>query len=406
MTASINNVLDTLGEKALATLISADGYEIAVHQQLDATVRQQWLTLFSTLKAPTLFQHIAWHDAFLASRYDRAAQGQTLFVIVSRAGEVVALLPLCYRNSRRYGLPVRSVELLFPTDMGVRDLLVRDDADGALILDAVLKHALPRAGFGWDVAELSDLTATSSAFRAFEQMPTRRKLAIYHHDSNRLKSVSERSQCFSTVSKSHIKKTKRKRKSLDALGTVECELITDPAAIPQALELFIELEDSGWKGSAGEKTSLRHDLPQKAFYEALIANPAPALNCCMALMRLDGVPIAANLCTRTGDTLWMLKITYADQHHDYSPGNLLLMHLLEHFAEDNGIDYISFITGGEWTLRWRPEQVPVFHCEIYGNTATGWIQCAITKAIDYARQIKHRRTAASPPSANESAELS
>lgn len=395
MTASVNNMPGTFCKNSHETSISAGGYEIAVHQQLDATVRQQWLTLLANLKSPTLFQHIAWHEAFLTSRYDRAAQGQTLFVVVSRAGEIVALLPLSYRTSRRYGLPVRIVELLFPTDMGVRDLLVRDDIDGGAILTAVFKLALPRAGFSWDVAKLSDLTATSTAFRAFEQMPTRRKLAIYHHDSNRLKSVSERSQCFSTVSKSHIKKTKRKRKSLDALGKVECELITDPAAMPQALELFIELEDAGWKGSAGEKTSLRHDLPQKAFYEALIGNPGPALSCCMALMRLDGVPIAANLCTHTGDTLWMLKITYADQHHDYSPGNLLLMHLLEHFAEDNGIEYISFITGGEWTLRWRPEQVPVYHCETYGNTANGWIQCAITKAIDYARQIKHRRAAAS-----------
>src|SRR5690606_15882678 len=159
-----------------------------------------------------------------------------------------------------------------------------DDASGGEILDAVLNEALPRAGFRWDIAELSDLTTTSAAYTAFAGYPGR-KLTVYHHDSNRLKCAHERSQCFAHVSKSHVKKTKRKRKNLDALGSVEFELITDSAAMPQALQLFVDLENAGWKGA--EKTSLHHDLPQKAFYESLITNSTPSLNCCMAVMRLN-----------------------------------------------------------------------------------------------------------------------
>src|SRR5690606_39286911 len=98
----------------------------------------------------------------------------------------------------------------------------------------------------------------------------------------------------------------------------------------------------------GWEASPQHDLPQRALYDSLVATPAPALSCCIAIMRLNGKPIAANLCARTGDTLWMLKITYADGLQDYSPGNLMLLYLLEYFADDNGIEYISFITGGEW----------------------------------------------------------
>src|SRR5690606_26799495 len=125
--------------------------------------------------------------------------------------------------------------------------------------------------------------------------------------------------------------------------------------------------------------------PQKVFYESLIANNTPALNCCMAVMRLNGKPIAANLCTRTGDTLWMLKITYADDLQDYSPGNLMLLYLLEYFAEDRGIEYISFITGGEWTWRWHPERQNVFCCTAYTNTVFGYSQMLIEETLNWLR---------------------
>ncbi len=363
--------------------------DITVHDTLNEIVHAFWLDLLASLHAPTLFQHPAWHEAFIASRYQAEEHGQLLFVTVTQGGQPNALLPLSYRKGRRFGLPARIVELMFPTDMGVRDFPIRDDIDAGTLLHTVLTKALPQAGYPWDIAELNDLVTGSAAFHAFQQLKGLRKLSVYHHDSNQLKCSSEPSQPFAHVSKSHIKKTQRKRKNFDALGSVNFELVTDFAVLPQALDLFIELENAGWKGSAGEKTSLHHDLPQKAFYESLIDHSAPNLRACFAILRLDSKPVAVNLCTRTGDTLWMLKITYADDLHDYSPGNLILLHLLEQFAGDTDTKYISFITGGEWTLRWHPEQLPVANTDLFAGTLRGQLLARMGFAKQEARRIKH-----------------
>ncbi len=369
-----------------AVLTSLQALHAALYTSIDDTLRQQWRALFETLQQKTLFQHIAWHEAFIAGQYRPELHGQLLYATVSRAGQTIAVVPLSYRKGRRYGLPTRIIELLHPTDMGVRDLAIHEDVDSRAVLDTILQ-ALPNAGYTWDIAELADAAANSYAYRVFAAAAGP-KLSVYHHDSNRLKSVGGRDQCFSLISKSHIKKTKRKRKHMEALGKVAYELITDPAALPQAFEIFLDVEDSSWKGSDGKKTSLRHDIPQKMFYESLLGNPAPGLNCCAVVMRLDGKPVAAKLCTRTGDTLFMLKISYDDRYQEHSPGNLLLLYALEEFSEDPSIDYISFITGGEWTLRWNPERVPVYQCSIFNRNAMGMFIAALAYSENTVRKIK------------------
>jgi CelD/BcsL family acetyltransferase involved in cellulose biosynthesis len=120
-------------------------------------------------------------------------------------------------------------------------------------------------------------------------------------------------------------------------------------------------------------------------------------------MRLDGKPIAVNLCTRTGNTLWMLKITYADDLQEHSPGNLILLYLLDHFAEVPDIEYISFITGGEWTWRWGPEKQPVLFCSLFNKSLLGIAGAALEHARDKLRRVKRQLKSAlkAPPKSSD-----
>ncbi len=383
------------------TYRSAD-FTVAFGRELNQQVRNHWQNLLTSIQNPTLFQHPAWHEAFLHSHYDATSCGQLLFACISANDKPAALVPLLIRRTKRLGLSIRVVELMFNTDMGVRDFPIADDVDGSQLLTMLLYQALPAAAIQWDVALLPDLAENSPAYRAFQRL-NHSKLAVYHHDSNRLRCGDEFAKPFAHISKSHAKKTQRKRKNLDTLGQVECELINGPAALAQALAQYVELENASWKGSAGECTSLHHDHPQKTFYESLMTNAAPLLNGCITVMRLDGKPIAINVCTRAGDTLWMLKITYDDSLQQYSPGNLMLLHLLEYFAGDEKIKYISFITGGDWTLRWRPECTPIYQCSIFNQTPAGLAILAQGKIIGLLRRVKHRlRKNNHPSDVNES----
>jgi len=363
--------------------------KVTLHAALNETLRDQWQQLFAGLTQKNLFQHSAWQQAFIDGRYQPEKHGKLIFAVALQSGQPVAIVPLMYRFERRYGLPVRVIELMHPTDMGVRDLPIADGADIKNIIDTILHKTLPAAGYRWDVAEIKGAVENSTAHRTF-QAAAGFKIAAYDHDSNRLKSVAGRDQCFSLISKSHIKKTKRKRKHFEALGKVDYELITAPEDLPRAYEIFLSIEDSGWKGSQGLKTSLRNDIPQKRFYESMIANTAPELNFCAIILRLNDEPIAAKLCTKTGNTLFMLKISYDDRYQEHSPGSLLLLYVLEQFSEDEQVDYISFVTGQEWTWRWSAERQPVFSCLVFNSTAIGLLIAAAKHAKAFACGIEEK----------------
>jgi CelD/BcsL family acetyltransferase involved in cellulose biosynthesis len=380
-----------ISKPAPAPITRCGQFAITLHDWLDHAVAAHWHAVLKAIRNPTLFQHIAWHQAFLDSRYDRNIHGRVVIAVAHWQEQAAAVVPLLIRKSRRYGLPVRLVELMFPTDMGVRDLPVADNIDAVELLRAVLYEALPAAGIRWDNAQFPDLVKGSTAFRVLDNLQCAGKLVAYHHDSNRLQCGATREQPFAYLSKSHIKKTRRKRKGLDELGAVTFELITEAESVLAALETYIELENAGWKGSRGKRTSLFHDQPQQAFYRSLMANQTPLLNPCVAILRLDGKPIAINLCTLTGETLWMLKITYTEALQDYSPGNLILLELLEHFAANQQVRYISFITGGEWTWRWGPERQPTMIYTTFRPTLAGIAVGTADKLIHMLKMLKQKR---------------
>jgi hypothetical protein len=116
----------------------------------------------------------------------------------------------------------------------------------------------------------------------------------------------------------------------------------------------------------------------------------PGLQPSVALLKLNDVTIAVNLCIRAGNTLYMLKICYDDNYQEHSPGNLLLLRLLERYANDADIHYISFITGGDWTHRWSPERIPVYYCWLYNKTFAGLLVGTLARIKNGLRKIKHR----------------
>jgi hypothetical protein len=97
----------------------------------------------------------------------------------------------------------------------VRDLPL----DAADVLPLSLPKALTHANIRWDVLELADLAADSNALRAFDASTGWTRLAIYHHDSNRLHSLpGQGDECFAHIAKDHLKKNPQEMAQAGATG--------------------------------------------------------------------------------------------------------------------------------------------------------------------------------------------
>jgi CelD/BcsL family acetyltransferase involved in cellulose biosynthesis len=151
--------------------------------------------------------------------------------------------------------------------------------------------------------------------------------------------LSDRTRAFATR-ESGIKKSGSTRKKLRqdwnrlaAEGAVEVVNDRDPRAVRDAFEAFLLMEQKSWKGANG--TALLSSETDARFVRAFIAALADDGSASVALLRLDGQAIAAQVVLYCGRMAYTWKTAYDAAHDKHSPGAVLIDRLAEQlFAGD------------------------------------------------------------------------
>ena len=140
--------------------------------------------------------------------------------------------------------------------------------------------------------------------------------------------LSENARPFATK-ESGLKRSGSTRKKLrqdwnrvSALGTVNVVNDRTAAAAEQAFESFLALEKASWKGAQG--TALLSDPRDAAFVRRLFQGLAAERNASVALLRVDGEAIAAQVLMYCGATAYTWKTAFNAEYSKYSPGALLI----------------------------------------------------------------------------------
>ena len=119
------------------------------------------------------------------------------------------------------------------------------------------------------------------------------------------------------------KKLRQDWNRLSALGgTVDVVNDRTPDGARQAFESFLTLEKASWKGARG--TALLSDPQDAAFVRQLFQNLAAQHNASVALLRVDGEAIAAQVLMYCGTMAYTWKTAFDAKYSKYSPGTLLI----------------------------------------------------------------------------------
>jgi CelD/BcsL family acetyltransferase involved in cellulose biosynthesis len=118
------------------------------------------------------------------------------------------------------------------------------------------------------------------------------------------------------------KKLRQDWNRLSALGTVDVVNDRSPEGAGQAFETFLALEKASWKGAQG--TALLSDPRDAAFVRRLLQGLADGHNASVALLRVDGEVIAAQVLMYCGTTAYTWKTAFDAKYGKYSPGTLLI----------------------------------------------------------------------------------
>jgi hypothetical protein len=141
------------------------------------------------------------------------------------------------------------------------------------------------------------------------------------------------------LSSSTRKKLRQHRRKLSEKGALTSAVATEPEAVRQALEEFLAMEASGWKGREG--TALVSNEGDAAFMRGAMAALAGHGNAAVHSIRLDGKPISMQLVARAGGAAFTWKTTYDEAFYDFSPGMLLLEDYTAAFLADKSIAFVD-----------------------------------------------------------------
>mgnify|MGYP001496408257 CR=1 FL=1 len=318
----------------------------------------------------------AWYQAELECLENT---NTVFFVALYDGGRLFAVLPLerVFLRKGRLSLPV--VQLFYPNEMGVNDVLAdRPLAPYRKLLQATLRRELSFFAFiRWQCVLENGC--------AIGLLPPEKKPRITHASK-----YIDFSQGFTTFWDSYSSKFRKgllkKLRKAEEQGELRLVCATTTEDLPQAFEDFLTVEDSGWKGERG--TSIKKQPKKLAFYRHLLKEYGERGICQINILYSKDVPIAAQFGVRVGRRLFLLKIGFREDYAAVSPGYLVLYKLVEESAARGEIDSVSFVTGVNWIDRWHPRHldVGIFYL---GNGS--WLSDIIVTGLVAAIEIRERR---------------
>lgn len=132
-----------------------------------------------------------------------------------------------------------------------------------------------------------------------------------------------------------LKELRRQRNRLAEHGAVSFVVARRASEVAAALETFLRLEASGWKGQRG--TALGQDEGDAAF----IRRAAPALaavgQCEIVTLRTGDTPVAAAIVLRHQNRAFYFKLGVDERFAKFSPGVQLTLDLTRHLCADPDI---------------------------------------------------------------------
>lgn len=135
-----------------------------------------------------------------------------------------------------------------------------------------------------------------------------------------------------SIGKNHRRDYRRLWRRLAETGTLEYRIATDQASVLNALEDFLKLEISGWKGKSG--TAFLNNQQHAEFIRKAVSNLAAHNLVRIHMLTLDSRSVASLIVFIDRDQAWTWKTAYDEALRAFSPGVLLMIEVLKNHLEN------------------------------------------------------------------------
>ena len=142
--------------------------------------------------------------------------------------------------------------------------------------------------------------------------------------------------------RSRYKDLHRRQRRLAERGLLTVDVVTTGPGMTGAVEEFLALEKSGWKGEAGTALACRPE--HEAFARSLFAEGGGPVGVRADILRLYGRPLAISLALVVGRTAYLLKTAFDETARSSAPGLVLETEIVRAMHETAFCDRLDSAT--------------------------------------------------------------
>jgi CelD/BcsL family acetyltransferase involved in cellulose biosynthesis len=290
-----------------------------------------WRTLSERAIEPNGYYLPDWELAINASAQGRG--GALALGSWNDTGELTGLLPVI-SMWRAYRIPLPALVSADPYGTLSTPLLDRDHAEAAAA--EIMHHARQAGAHALILRDTSLDGAAMTAFAAVLRRDGIKPRVLQSHVRAALDATRDADELLhEALGHKKLKELRRQRNRLADHGRVDVDIARAPGDVTAAIETFLKLEASGWKGKRG--TALVQDDGDAAFIRRATSALAANGQCEIVTLRAGAVPVAAAIVLRHQDRAFYFKLGVDERFAKFSPGVQLTLELTRHLCADPAI---------------------------------------------------------------------
>jgi CelD/BcsL family acetyltransferase involved in cellulose biosynthesis len=236
----------------------------------------------------------------------------------------------------------------------------------------------PMAFVGFD--SLTDDGPVRDALRASIEDEGGGELRVDAHERAALRRRATGHDYPSLKAKQRHELARKRRRLEDELGA-PLQMV-DRAEDPEAVDEFLELEASGWKGRLG--TALASVELDAQFFRAVCRSFRGLGRLHLLSLQASGERVAMACNVRAGDGVFCLKTAFDERWRRYSPGAQLMHNHVSWFHEEEGATWMDSCVepGNELVNRLWPDRRRIVTVALPARSPTGHLaRTAITAGV-------------------------
>jgi CelD/BcsL family acetyltransferase involved in cellulose biosynthesis len=347
-----------------------------------------WRDLATRAVEPNPF----FEPEFLLPAAAALAPGEVSLAIVEDAGGTWTGAAPVRRVRRWRKLRIPTLELWTNMYSGLEVPLVDRDAVGP----GVEALVVALRGRGTPLVAMTQIPADGPYAAALGEAIGAEPLVVDRYERAALRRRTEPTYLLEAMSKKRRHELARLRRGLEKDHEVVSE---DRGGDPAAVEDFLRLEASGWKGREG--TALASDPAHADFFREMCAGFAASGRLEMLSLSADGEVIAMKCHIRSGDRIFTLKMAFDEEWSKWSPGRLLDTDAMEHFHDHTDAQMMDSIAHpqSEYMNAIWPDRLRLCTMLVPGRGVLGWAAGRAVAATISLRAARARTPVPGPAAA-------